>query len=81
MSLLYADQLDDHGNVVKQNVIDPIILDDRIAGSHKRNRDNGIPGTVNKITFDKNVKSLRTWLQNRNEWMQQYYGAKLEGLK
>lgn len=81
MSLLYADQLDDHGNVVKQNVIDSIILDDRIAGSHKRNRDNGIPGTVNKITFDKNVKSLRTWLQNRNEWMQQYYGAKLEGLK
>lgn len=81
LSLLYTDQLDERGNVVRQNIIDSIILDDDIAASHKRNRDNKISGSVTKIEYDKKVKALRDWLQRRNEWMQDFYAYKLETIK
>ena len=80
MALLYTNLLDERGNVVRQNIIDSIILDDNIAASHKRNRDNKIPGYVNKMTYDQKVLQLRTWLERRNNWMQEFYASKLESL-
>ena len=81
LSLLYENQLDERGTLVRENIIDSIILDDDMAGSFKRNRDNNIAGSVNKMQYDKNVRELREWLKKRNEWMQEFYAQKLEQMK
>ena len=78
MTLLYKNQLDEDGRVAKENIIDSIVLDDRISGSIKRNNDALKGGYAN---YSEDVKSLRNWLQKRNEWMQKHYAEKLVELK
>ncbi|MBQ8146083.1 MAG: leucine-rich repeat protein [Clostridia bacterium] len=77
MSLLYEDQLDSKGKVAAQNIIDSIILDEKIEGSIIRNRNKF---NISKSTYDQAVENLRGWLKDRNEWMQEYYAGKLKTL-
>ena len=77
MTLLYKNQLNEDGKVEKQNIIDSIVLDDKISGSIKRNNDALKSGYAN---YSEDVKSLRNWLQKRNEWMQKHYAEKLTKL-
>lgn len=75
MSLLYEDKMGEDGKVERRNVIDSIILDENIAESLRRNRTQyGI------INFNTNIENVRTWLQNRCEWMQTFYAFKLATL-
>ena len=63
------------GKVERRNVIDSIILDEDIAESLRRNRTQyGI------INFNTNIENVRTWLQNRCEWMKTFYAFKLATL-
>ena len=73
----YNDQVDERGKVVKQNIIDSIVDDEQIEGAIIRNRNKF---NISKNDYDKNVESLREWLKNRNEWMQEFYAGKLKTL-
>ena len=64
MMLLYQDELDEKENVIRQNIIDSIVLDEKIS----------------KAINPKDIDKLREWLKKRNEWLQANYAAKLERL-
>jgi len=78
MSLIYSDVMENNGVLKELNIIDSIVLDEKISGSIKRHNDalkNGYP------SYSEEIKSLRQWLQERNEWMQEHYAAKLEAMQ
>lgn len=73
MTLIY-DSVIENGILIEENIIDTIVLDEQISGSIKRNND-ALKGGY--ASYSEDVKSLRNWLQKRNEWMQKHYAEKL----
>ena len=78
LTLMYESEYNDKGKLIRDNVIDSIILDDENEASIIRNRNKF---GVLKQTYDTNIKNLRNWLKERNEWMQEFYAAKLKELE
>ena len=73
MTLLYESVVE-NGVLIEENVIDSIVLNEQISGSIKRNND-ALKGGY--ASYSEDVKSLRNWLKERNEWMQEHYAKKL----
>lgn len=82
LSLIYEDQLDENGEVVKVNVIDTLLEEHKATIANNRGgfiKFNGTQqGAVTRETYENNVNAIRNWLKRRNEWMQRYYSFKLE---
>ena len=78
LTSVYADIYDERGNLVEKNLIDSIIYDEENLASFDRNRNKF--GTLRQ-DYLKNVETVRTWLQNRNKWMQEFYAEKLEQIQ
>jgi hypothetical protein len=78
LTSVYADIYDERGNLVEKNLIDSIIYDEENLASFDRNRNKF--GTLRQ-DYLKNVETLRTWLKNRNTWMQKFYAEKLEQIQ
>ena len=76
MTLLYESVVE-NGVLIEENVIDSIVLNEKIYGSIKRNNDALKNGYA---SYSEDVKSLRNWLKARNEWMQKHYAQKLESM-
>ena len=78
ISLLYEDQVDENGVVIRENILDSITRNEENRNSFKHNCDASKDRyNKNMYSFDSNVEKLRDWLKNRNEWMQQFYAEKI----
>ena len=78
LSLLYEDEVDENGKVVRENILDSITRREENRNSFKHNCEAGKDRyNKNMYSFDNNIESLRTWLKSRNEWMQRFYAEKI----